>query len=60
MSDVFISYSQHDRPVANELAHDLRQLGMNVWWDADLYEAAHKFIFGECGAQRANAEPMMR
>ena len=35
MTDIFVSYSQHDRTVAEELAYDLRRLGMNVWWDAE-------------------------
>jgi hypothetical protein len=34
--DVFISYSRHDRVLAEELASDLKSRGYHVWWDAEL------------------------
>jgi hypothetical protein len=37
MTDVFISYSKHDRPIAQALADDLVSLGITVWWDFELY-----------------------
>lgn len=36
MSDVFISYSRVDRPMAEALANDLKARGFRVWWDAEL------------------------
>jgi len=33
MKDVFISYANEDRPVAQKLATGLEQSGMSVWWD---------------------------
>lgn len=35
MTDVFISYSRQDRPVAAAL--DLERLNIRAWWDFDLY-----------------------
>jgi len=37
MSDIFISYSKHDRSTAQALADDLTSLGASVWWDFELY-----------------------
>ena len=34
MSDVFISYSHVDRPLAESLAKDLQARGYRVWWDS--------------------------
>jgi hypothetical protein len=36
MADVFISYCRPDRPVAEAIARELQQLGVDVWWDHDL------------------------
>ena len=36
MPNVFISYARADRPVAKELAIDLGQRALNVWWDDSL------------------------
>lgn len=36
MADIFISYSQLDRPLAHELAEFLENRGYDVWWDYDL------------------------
>lgn len=36
MADIFISYSQKDRVVAEELAAFLKESGYSVWWDYDL------------------------
>jgi TIR domain-containing protein len=36
MTDVFLSYSRADRPVAEAIAHELQRLGVDVWWDHDL------------------------
>ena len=36
MSDIFISYSHADRPMAESLAKDLESRGFKVWWDAEL------------------------
>ena len=33
MSDIFISYSQEDRPKASAIAKALEQHGWSVWWD---------------------------
>lgn len=33
LTDLFISYSRHDRPVAEQLAARLSGLGWSVWWD---------------------------
>jgi hypothetical protein len=35
--DVFISYSKVDRHIAEALADDLRDHGVRVWWDYQLY-----------------------
>src|SRR5258705_9202085 len=37
MSDVFISYSKIDRPLAEGAANDLKARGFDVWWDYELY-----------------------
>ncbi len=34
--DVFISYSRKDRPLAEAIAAQLGNLGVEVWWDRDL------------------------
>jgi hypothetical protein len=36
MAEVFISYSRADRNVAEAIARELQQLGIEVWWDHDL------------------------
>jgi hypothetical protein len=36
MTEVFISYSRSDRPIAEAIARELQQLGIEVWWDHDL------------------------
>ena len=36
MTEVFLSYSRADRPVAEAIARELQQLGVDVWWDHDL------------------------
>ena len=36
MTDVFLSYSRADRPVAEAIARELQRLGVDVWWDHDL------------------------
>ena len=36
MTEVFLSYSRADRPVAEAIARELQQLGVEVWWDHDL------------------------
>jgi len=41
MADIFISYSRKDRPVAQQLADTLTQLGFDVWWDFDLLAGDH-------------------
>ena len=33
MTDVFLSYCRADRAVAEAIAQELRQLGVDVWWD---------------------------
>lgn len=37
MADVFISYSRHDRSLAEAVATQIRVAGLTVWWDAELY-----------------------
>lgn len=39
MADVFISYSQQDRALAEQLAGLLQEIGFSVWWDAALIPA---------------------
>src|SRR5262249_5002443 len=36
MTDVFLSYSRADRPVAEAIARELHGLGIDVWWDHDV------------------------
>lgn len=36
MADVFLSYSRSDRAVAQSMAFELQQLGVDVWWDHEL------------------------
>jgi hypothetical protein len=36
MTDIFISYSAKDAPIANDLAMALRTEGYSVWWDRRL------------------------
>jgi hypothetical protein len=36
MTEVFLSYSRADRPVAEAIARELQSLGVDVWWDHDL------------------------
>src|ERR1700730_4312181 len=36
MADVFLSYNQTDRPIAQAIAAELQRLGVDVWWDHDL------------------------
>ncbi|MGO9743867.1 MAG: TIR domain-containing protein [Roseiarcus sp.] len=36
MADVFISYSKHDRAIAEALADYLRAEGFDVWWDYEV------------------------
>lgn len=33
MTDVFVSYSRHDRKIAHEFATGLEREGFSVWWD---------------------------
>jgi hypothetical protein len=40
MADVFLSYAQEDRTAARKLADALRELGWDVWWDAQVYVGA--------------------
>ena len=39
MADVFISYSQKDRDVAQGLADFLDDCGYDIWWDYELVGA---------------------
>jgi len=36
MSDVFVSYSHEDRPVAKRFAESLEREGFSVWWDQSI------------------------
>jgi TPR repeat protein len=36
MPGVFLSYSRGDRALAHQIIHDLRALGVEVWWDEDM------------------------
>src|SRR5690349_23699236 len=36
MNDIFISYANADRPVAQQLADALEALGWSVWWDREI------------------------
>ena len=36
MTEVFLSYSRADRPIAEALALELGRLDIEVWWDLDL------------------------
>jgi len=36
MTEVFLSYSRTDRAVAEAIAQELQQLGVEVWWDNEL------------------------
>jgi hypothetical protein len=36
MSDIFISYSSHDRSTADTLARGLNEFGWSVWWDRSI------------------------
>ena len=36
MSEVFISYSRQDQPIAEAIAANLARRGIEVWWDRDL------------------------
>jgi hypothetical protein len=36
MTEVFLSYSRADRPVAEAIARELHELGVDVWWDHEL------------------------
>ena len=36
MTEVFLSYSRTDRPVAEATARELQRLGVDVWWDHEL------------------------
>jgi hypothetical protein len=39
MADVFISYSQKDKVLAEQLGGLLQEIGLTVWWDAELIPA---------------------
>jgi hypothetical protein len=39
MADIFISYSQQDKALAEQLAGLLTEIGFTVWWDAALIPA---------------------
>jgi hypothetical protein len=43
MTDIFISYSTNDRPMASELAEFLQEQGYSVWWDQNL-SAGQQFV----------------
>jgi TIR domain len=55
MPEVFISYSQQDRAVAQALATALTALGIKVWWDVELYagEDFHDAILEALNAAKA-------
>ena len=55
MADVFISYSKHDRAVAESLADDLKTEGFDVWWDFQLYagDDFHDMIRAEIAIAKA-------
>ena len=36
MTEVFLSYNKADRPVVEAIAHELQELGVDVWWDHEL------------------------
>ena len=36
MTDVFLSYSRDDQPVARQFAEGLELEGFSVWWDQTL------------------------
>ena len=36
LADVFISYARADQPIARRVAKALQEIGLQVWWDADL------------------------
>lgn len=36
MSDLFLSYSRADKPIAEAIAGELQKLGVEVWWDHEL------------------------
>jgi adenylate cyclase len=55
MADVFISYSKVEPQLTEDLAKELEQRGLSVWWDTKLIpgEAFYKTIVAEL--QRAKA-----
>lgn len=55
MTDIFISYSQQDRPIAENLAKRLGALGFRIWWDLELYagEDFHDAILNALKAAKA-------
>jgi formylglycine-generating enzyme required for sulfatase activity len=55
VADVFISYSKHDRVIAEALADDLKGEGFDVWWDFELYagDDFHEIIRAEIGKAKA-------
>lgn len=36
MNDIFVSYANGDRAVAQQLADALEALGWSVWWDREI------------------------
>ncbi|KAB2915813.1 MAG: toll/interleukin-1 receptor domain-containing protein [Hyphomicrobiaceae bacterium] len=54
-ADIVVSYSRHDRAIAEPLVAYLRAQGFNVWWDRELYsgEDLHDAIVAALDAAKA-------
>lgn len=37
VAEIFLSYSREDRSIAESIANELRTLGIDIWWDDELY-----------------------